>query len=101
VDVVAAGPHLREGQRVEPVLLRHATGDGVEADVGERGTLEHPDLAAVVLHLDERRPLGRLLRQAALEQVGRLDHVVVDAHQDQIVDLHQHPPELEVTALLD
>ena len=36
--------------------------------------------------------LGGLLRQAPLEEVGRLDDVVVDAHQDQIVDLHCGTP---------
>ena len=50
------------------------------------------------MRLDPGRHLGRLLRQAALEEVGRLDDVVVDAHQDQIVDLHCGPPGGDVTA---
>ena len=37
--------------------------------------------------------LGRhvpvLGRQSPLEQVGRLDHVVVDAHQDHVVEIHR------------
>jgi hypothetical protein len=96
VDVVATGPHLGEGQRVDAVLLGHPAGYGVEADVGQRRALEHPHLAPVVHRLDARRPLGGAARQAPLEQVGRLDHVVVDAHQDQIVDLHAPslPPEV-------
>ena len=63
--------------------------------LGSGVALEHPDVAAVVQRLDVRRHLGGLLRQAALEEVGRLDDVVVDAHQDQIVDLHCGPPRRE------
>ena len=94
VDVVATGPHLGEGQRVDAVLLGHAPGHGVQAHVRQRRALEHPDLAAVVLHLDERSALGRRLRQPALEEVGRLDHVIIDADHDHLVDLHCVPPEL-------
>ena len=31
-------------------------------------------------------------RDVPLEHVGRLDHVVVDAHQDHVVDTHGSPP---------
>ena len=50
------------------------------------------------------RPLGGLAAQAPLEEMGWLDHVVVDAHQDQIVDLHVVPLlrcDAHVTELLD
>ena len=33
-----------------------------------------------------------LLGQVVVEERGRLDHVVVDAHQDQVVHLHRAPP---------
>ena len=39
-----------------------------------------------------RRNVAPLLGQMRLEHVGRLDDVVVDAHQDQIVQLHRHTP---------
>ena len=35
-----------------------------------------------------RREVDVLRREAAVEQVRRLDHVVVDADQDHVVDLH-------------
>ena len=52
--------------------------DGVEADVGQLLTFEHPRFAAVVALDDTRCALGERGGQAADERVGRLDEVVVD-----------------------
>jgi hypothetical protein len=88
VDVEAARAHLAEAGGLDAVLVRRATGDGVEADVGRLLALEHPGVGAVVLGDD----LGGLVLPAggdvAVEHVRRLDDVVVHRHQDQVVDVH-------------
>ena len=102
MDVEATRAHLIERRGVEAVLQRVAPSDGVESDVGHRRAFEHPRVDPVLELLDARRELGRLLAQAALEQIGRLDHVIVDAYKDQIVDLHAVPSTSpNVTPLLD
>ena len=53
--------------------------------------LVHPDVAAVVLPDELRREVDVLGREAAVEQVRRLDDVVVDAHQDHVVETHAVP----------
>jgi hypothetical protein len=91
VDVPAPGAHLVERRRVDAVLLLGAPGDGVEADVGDDGAVEGPDVVTR-LGLDDLRGLiGELRRQPTLEQTGRLDEVVVDAHQDHVVGVHGSP----------
>ena len=47
--------------------------------------LEAPDVGAVVLADQLRRDVGVLGREVALEHVGRLHDVVVDAHDDHVV----------------
>ncbi len=56
----------------------------VETDVGVVVPLEDPALRPVDLLDDPRRPGGQPGRQAILEEVGRLNEVVVDRD-------HRHP----------
>ena len=53
--------------------------------------VEHPHVVAGVGVLDARRAVGELGRQPALEQVRRLDEVVVDADEDHVFDPHAAP----------
>ena len=87
VDVEAARAHLVEGGGVDAVLLLGPTGDGVEADVGDhrprrRSRRRRPRRCG--RPCGARSAYGR--RHPALEEVGRLDHVVVHAHEDQVVE---------------
>jgi hypothetical protein len=53
-----------------------------------RAALIHPLVDPLVVGDDDGR-LGLVLgRDVVQEHVGGLDNVVVDAHQDQVVDLH-------------
>jgi hypothetical protein len=88
VDVVAPPPHLLVRARVDAVLLGPATNHGVEADVGLLDALEHPHVGAVGLVDAPRRPVPPALGDPPLEEVGRLDGVVVDADQDQVLCAH-------------
>ena len=90
VHVVAAGAHLVEGGRVDAVLLLGPARDRVETDVGDRLVVEDPHVVAGVGVLDPGRAVGELRREPALEQVRRLDEVVVDADEDHVLDLHAH-----------
>ena len=96
VDVVAAGPHLVERRRLHAVLLRRPAGDRVERDVGDLLALVEPDVGAVVTGDELRRQVDVLGGQAALEEVRRLDHVVVDAHQHHVSDVHPPDPPIAV-----
>ena len=49
VDVVAAGPQLRERRRLEAVLLRGSARHGVQPHVRDLRALEHPEVGAVLL----------------------------------------------------
>ena len=92
VDVVATGPHVVERLRVHRVLLGRTARDRVEPDVRQLRAHELPHVDAAVLAHEARRDLGVLLRQAALEQIGRLDRVVVDADQDEVFEAHGGVP---------
>ena len=63
-------------------------GDRVEPDVRDRLTVEDPHVVAGVGVLDARRVVGELRRHPALEQVRRLDEVVVDADEDHVFEPH-------------
>ena len=88
VDVVAAGPQLRERGRLHAVLLGRAARHGVQPHVGDLLALEHPEVGAVLLRDEPRRAILPLRGEVALPHVGRLADVVVDAHQDHVVHLH-------------
>ena len=91
VDVVATRAHLVERGRIDAVLFLRATGDGVQPDVRDRRAVERPHVVAVVGVRHTRCRIGVLLRNPALEHVGRFDDVVVDADEDHVLDLHGHP----------
>ena len=55
---------------------------------GSSAPMELPHVDAGVLAHELRRDLGVLLREPPFEQVGGLDHVIVDADQDEIFDAH-------------
>jgi hypothetical protein len=91
VDVVAAVADLVEGGRLHAVLLGRPARDRVQPDVRDLAAFVRPDVAAVVLPDDARRDVDVLGREAALEHVGRLDGMVVHAHQDHVVETHALP----------
>ena len=84
-DVVAAGPHLVEALRLDAVLLLGAPGDGVERRGLHHDLAEDPDVGALVVAHELRRPVLVLGVEVVGEQVGRLDEVVVDADEDEVV----------------
>jgi hypothetical protein len=88
VDVEGAGAELIEGGGLHPVFLGRAPHHGVQADVRDLGALEDPDVGAVLLAHHARRARLPLRREVLLEHAGRLDHVVVDADQDESFGLH-------------
>ena len=75
-----------------PYSSLRAAGDGVERDVADLLALVQPRVRAVVAGDELRREVDVLRRQPAVEQVGRLDHVVVDAHQHHVVEVHHCLP---------
>ena len=75
-----------------PYSSRRPAGDGVQPDVGDLVLVVVPSERAVVALLQLRRELLVLRGQVLLEHVGRLDDVVVDAHQDQVVHVHRLLP---------
>ncbi len=89
VDVVATRAHLVEGGGLDAVLLGGPAHHGVEAHVGDHVALEGPDVDAVVVVDDPRGAVLPLGRDPAVEHVGGLDDVVVDAHEDEIFGLHR------------
>ena len=88
MDVVRTGAHLVEPGGVETPLRLRPRHDGVQADDTGLVAAVHPAVDAVVVLHDPRRVVDVLGREAAVEHVGRLDDVVVDAHQDKIVNIH-------------
>jgi hypothetical protein len=92
VHVVTTRAHLLERRRVHRVLLGRPTGHRVEPDVRQFHALERPHVDAGVLAHELRRRVLVLRREVPLEDVGRFDDVVVDAHQDQVLDTHGRFP---------
>ena len=101
VDVVAAGPHLVEAERLQAIGLRAAAGHCVHPDLRVALTLEFPDLMALGRLDDTRGAVGQCVRQPMFERVCRLHDMVVHrdhgvAHlprlglrQEEIVDQHK------------
>ena len=85
VHVVAAGSDLVEALRLEAVLLLGSTGHGVERRGLHDDLAERPDVGALVVADQLGRPVLVLGVEVVDEQVGRLDDVVVDADQDEVV----------------
>ena len=93
VDVVRALADLVERGRLEAVLLGRTAGDRVEPDVGDLGALERPHVGVHLVFVDHPRcELEVGLRHVPLEEVGRLDDVVVDADEDEVVHVHDWAP---------
>ena len=89
VDVVRALADLVERGGLEAVLLGRTAGDRVEPDVGDGGALELPHVGVHLVDVDHAgRALEVGLRHVALPHVGRLDDVVVDADEDEVVQVH-------------
>ena len=84
-DVPAALADLVERGRLDAVLLGRLAGDGVQPDVGDLVALVEPHVGAVVLVHELRRELLPLVGKVVVEERGRLDDVVVDADQDQVL----------------
>ncbi len=85
VDVEAPGAHLIESSRLHAPLGLGAADHGVEPDIGVATALEDPALGAVGLLHDPGCPTGQGGGQAAVEEIGRLDQMVVhrdDGHRD-------------------
>jgi hypothetical protein len=87
VDVVRPRTHLGEPNGVEAPLLFRPGDDGIETHGAHLLAFEHPLLDAVVTHHDVGCPVLVFGWYVPVEHVGRLDNVVVDAHQDQFVDV--------------
>ncbi len=85
------GAHLVEAGRLDAVLLAWSTGHRVQPDVGDDVVVVVPGEGAVFPLLQLRSELLVLRRQVLLEDVWRLDDVIVDAHQDQFVLVHRSP----------
>ena len=96
VDVVAAGPELVEGGRLEAVLLAGPSGHRVEGDVGEHLALVQPGVGAVVVGDELGGQVHVLGREAPVEEVRRLDDMVVHADHDHLVDFHRDFPLVRV-----
>ena len=64
-------------------------GDRVEPDVGDLRALERPHVGVHLVFVDHARGVLEVgLRHVPLEEVGRLDDVVVDADEDEVVHVH-------------
>ena len=92
VDVEAPRSHLAEARRFRTVLVRRASGDGVEADVGGPLALELPRIGPVVARDHLRRAVLPLGRDVTVEHVRWFDDVIVDRDEDEIFDPHHVPP---------
>ena len=78
LDVEAARPHFVEARRLHAPLVAGAADHGVQADVGVAVALEDPGLGAVVLLDHPGGGVGQGGGQTTLEEIRRLDEVVVD-----------------------
>ncbi len=92
VDVVAAGPHLVEALRLHAVLLLGAAGHGVERRGLHHDLAELPHVGALVVAHQLGRPVEVLGVEVVDEEVGRLDEVVVDTDEDEVVDFGHGQP---------
>ncbi len=92
LHVVGAGPELVEARGVEAVFLRRPSRHRVEPHIRDVEVEELPAVGAVGHVLDPGRDVVVLRGQMVLEQIRRLDHVIIDAHKNHVV--HTHAAEL-------
>ena len=86
IDVVATGSDLVEACRFDPVLLLGTPRDCVQPEVGDLHALEKPHLPAIV-PFDHPRGAGlEPAGETALEHARGLDEVIIDAHDDEVLD---------------
>ena len=100
VDIPGSLADVVERRGFDSEFLLRAAGDRVQRDVGDFFTVEDPPIAAVVFGDESRRAIDVLRRQAIGEHVRRFDHVVVHAHQDQVLGTHRSPSSL-ISRLFD
>ena len=91
-DVVAAGEHLVEADRVDTEILGVLPRHGVQPDSGNDPVLELPRLLATVELDDVRARLSVLGREAVEPHPLVLDHMVVDRDQLDVVAQHAGSP---------
>jgi len=91
VDVPTSVTHVVERRGVDAVLSRRAAGDRVEADVRQLVAAECPHVDAVVLRDHLRHFVGVFGRHAVGPHVGRLDGVIIDRDEDEVLELHLSP----------
>jgi hypothetical protein len=89
VDVVHARPHLGEAGGVAAPLPGGPGHHSVEPADTLWLALIDPLVDAIFVGDHHRRFVPVLGRHVTEEHVGRLNDVVVDAHQDQVVGLHR------------
>ena len=88
LDVVAAAPDLLDAGGLGPELLLGPPGHRVQGGVQYLLAVVNPRHGAVVAADEPRRLVRVLALDATLEHVRRLDDVVIDADQDQVIDVH-------------
>jgi hypothetical protein len=92
VHVEATGTHLVVARRVDVEEGGRLAGRGVEAEGAPSKVAVVPLLGAVLLFDHAGRLVEVLLRDVALEHVGRLADVIVHADQDQVIGIdHGYP----------
>ena len=97
VDVVAAGTHLVEAGRIGSPVLRRPALHRVETEARDLLAFDQPGVGPVVSPNHAGNAVLVLGGDVVGEEVAerrRLDHVVVDADEDEIFGLHATPPGL-------
>ena len=84
VDVVRAGAHLVEADRLEAALLHRATDDRVETHLVVALAVVEPVLHPRLVGFDARCRVDEALRDAPFEHVRRLHEVVVDRDEGEV-----------------
>ncbi|MNI34066.1 hypothetical protein D3C73_880450 [compost metagenome] len=89
LDVPRPSAHLLVVERLHPVFFLGTAHHRVQPHVARSLLLKHPDVAPVYL-LDLRLAPLQVRRPVRRERTRRLNHVIVHAHKDHIIDSHAH-----------